>query len=58
MKTYRVREGFVVRMDERITHDGGALVEMDEETASLHIHKLEEVAEEKHPPRRKGNENE
>lgn len=49
-KKYFVRHGYVVRVDERTTHEGGAVVELDEETAAAHAHKIEPYNAELHAP--------
>lgn len=41
MRTYRIRDGFTVRLDEGQLLQGGAVVEMDDATADRHAHKLE-----------------
>lgn len=46
-KTYRVRENFFVHLDEQKVLKGGDEVELDEETARAHFHKLEEILTDK-----------
>lgn len=38
---YRIRDGFSVVVDERTVRTGGEMVELDDEQAELHAHKLE-----------------
>lgn len=40
---YRIRDGFSVVVDERTVCIGGEVVELDDEQAELHAHKLEPV---------------
>jgi hypothetical protein len=40
-KKYKVREGFVVHLGERNIHEGGAVLELEDEVAAQHAHKLE-----------------
>ncbi len=39
---YLVRDGFVVRLSEKIIHEAGAIIELTAEEFAQHAHKLEE----------------
>lgn len=43
MNTYKIRDGFTVRLDEKTVLDGGDVIELDDDTAAMHAHKLEPV---------------
>lgn len=41
MSTYKIRDGFTVRLDDRTVLGSGDVIDLDDETAALHAHKLE-----------------
>jgi hypothetical protein len=49
MKTYTIRDGFSFRMDDNSVKTGGDTIDLDDDVAAMHLHKLEQVTAEAEP---------
>lgn len=43
MSTYKIRDGFTIRLDEQTLLTSPDVIDLDDATAALHTHKLEPV---------------